>query len=112
MEAMSVSQDKQQSVVTAVAVQQTQSTAPVAAATQFIQMPQQIQQPTLGLGNTVQQNVPGTLPDPIRRVSGSVARKPLRKPLPMQNSTPQPQQQQQHAQARLRLLIPVRDLPD
>jgi hypothetical protein len=113
MEAMFISQDKQQSAVTAVAVQQTQSTAPVPAAAQIIQMPQQIQQPTLGLGNTMQQNVPGTLPDPIRRTSGSVARKPLRKPLPRQNSAPQPQQQQQQqAQARLRPLIPMRDLSD
>jgi hypothetical protein len=113
MEAMFISQDKQQSAVTAVAVQQTQSTAPVPAAAQIIQMPQQIQQATLGLGNTVQQNAPGTLPDPIRRTSGSVARKPLRKPLPRQNSAPQPQQQrQQQAQARLHPLIPMRDLPD
>jgi hypothetical protein len=105
MEAMPISRDKQQSVVTSTVVQPAQSTAPVPPAAQVVQMsvsrPQQTQQAPLMPGSLPQQNVPGTVLDPLRRASGSVTRKPLRKPLPRQDSTPQPQQQQQHeAQVR------------
>jgi hypothetical protein len=98
IEALSI-QDKQNSTVTIVEVQQTQTPAPIVNATQVgqrqVSIPQQLQQgpPTSVIGNPPLQTVPGTLPNamPIRRASGPVARKPL----PRANSAPQQQQQPQ-----------------
>lgn len=91
-EGMYISQDKQHSTIAAVVVQQTQSTAPVSTATAIVQssasMAQQALQVSSGPGNAPQQNVPAAVPDPLRRASGSVTRKPLRKPLPRQSSAP------------------------
>ncbi|KAE9380776.1 hypothetical protein N431DRAFT_362830 [Stipitochalara longipes BDJ] len=103
-EAMYISEDKRQSTVTSVLVQQTQPIAPVTAASQVLQRqvsaPQQNQQTPLGDGNTLQQNGLVSVPDSLRRASGSVARKPLRKPLPRQNSAPAQQQSQPPAAQR------------
>jgi len=105
MEGMYISRDKQQSTVTSVVVQQTQSMAPVPAAAQVVQrnvsMPQQPQQIPLGPENAQQQNGPATVPDTLRRASGSLTRKPLRKPLPRQNSAPMQQQQPQRPERSL-----------
>jgi hypothetical protein len=96
MEGISIVQDKQQSVATSLVLQQTQTPAPVANATQVVQREvstaQYTQQPPLNPGSVAQQSVPTTFPNttPVRRSSGAVARKPL----PRQNSAPQPQQPQ------------------
>ena len=90
-------QDKQNSTVTIVEVQQTQTPAPIVNATQVgqrqVSIPQQLQQGPPTSVNPPLQTVPGTLPNamPIRRASGPVARKPL----PRANSAPQQQQQPQ-----------------
>jgi len=97
-EAMYVGQDKSQSMVTTVEVQQTQWTAPAPAVSHMpqteVSSPQNVQQRPLDTGNTPHQNGQVAVPDPLRRASGSVARKPLRKPLPRENSAPVQQQAQ------------------
>jgi hypothetical protein len=99
IEALSI-QDKQNSMVTIVEVQETQTPAPIVDATQVgqrkVSIPQQPLQWPPTNGNPALQTVPGTLPNamPIRRASGPVARKPL----PRANSAPQQQQQQQQPQ--------------
>jgi hypothetical protein len=94
IEALSI-KDKQNSTVTIVGVQQTQTPAPIVNAAQVgqrqVSIPQQLQQGPPTSVNPALQTVPGTLPSamPIRRGSGPVARKPL----PRANSAPQQQPQ-------------------
>jgi hypothetical protein len=94
MEAMSIVQDKQQSTATTVAIQQTQTPAPITDSQVLqrkVSTPQQVQPVPLTTGNVPQSTAPVTLPNTtsIRRTSGTVSRKPL----PRQNSAPQQQPQ-------------------
>lgn len=94
MEAMSIVQDKQQSTVTAVVIQQMQTPAPITDSQVLqrkVSTPQQVQQVPLATGNVPQQIAPVTIPNTtsVRRTSGTVSRKPL----PRQNSAPQQQPQ-------------------
>ncbi|KAN0120164.1 hypothetical protein V8E51_002372 [Hyaloscypha variabilis] len=85
-----------QSTVTSVVVQQTQSNAPTRTTSQVLQREvsslQQTQQAQLEGGNT--QSGPTSAGPALQRPSGSITRKPLRKPLPRQSSAPVQQQSQ------------------
>jgi hypothetical protein len=111
MEAMSIVQDKQQSTVTAVVVQQTQPPTPMVDSPQVMQRRvstlQYAQQTPLAPGSAPQQNVPAPIPNatPVRRTSGAVSRKPL----PRQNSAPQQQSQVCHLGPRLSTEFLMRD---